>query len=361
MTGFEILDLVIGMIFIYFLLSLICVSLQETYARLWKLRMSNLKKWLTDTFNRDSSGETGLGSRIWCNIIVDGLTQSKRGASYLSRNTFVQALLHEIHYGTTGSPGKSQPYNENILPYDFDSLKNSIIESELLSSSIKRMLLQLHHDSFSNLETFKLKIGTWFDEAMERNSGTYKKRAQNSVLIFSFIVTIALNVDSIKLANYFYDNKDEAARVADAAEAMIKDKAVIERVQALKNHVSDTLAPGDTTLLAAIQSDVESIRKQQQQLAALRLPIGWNCSDEEAQQNSSSNTKNAEAKDSDDQPWYVTLIGWLITAIAVSLGAPFWFDTLNKLVNLRSSGRKPEEIKPNEAPTATSSTEKAFA
>jgi hypothetical protein len=41
------------------------------------------------------------------------------------------------------------------------------------------------------------------------------------------------------------------------------------------------------------------------------------------------------------------LLGWLITAFAVSLGAPFWFDLLNKFVNVRASGKPPEE-KPKE-------------
>jgi hypothetical protein len=36
-----------------------------------------------------------------------------------------------------------------------------------------------------------------------------------------------------------------------------------------------------------------------------------------------------------------TLGGWILTALAVSLGAPFWFDVLNNFVNLRLSGAKP--------------------
>ena len=44
--------------------------------------------------------------------------------------------------------------------------------------------------------------------------------------------------------------------------------------------------------------------------------------------------------------WYDAVtkaLGWIVTALAVSLGAPFWFDLLRKLVNMRSSGKKPEE------------------
>jgi hypothetical protein len=44
--------------------------------------------------------------------------------------------------------------------------------------------------------------------------------------------------------------------------------------------------------------------------------------------------------------------GWLLTIVAASLGAPFWFDLLNKFINIRSTGKAPEEDpkKPKEVP-----------
>jgi hypothetical protein len=40
--------------------------------------------------------------------------------------------------------------------------------------------------------------------------------------------------------------------------------------------------------------------------------------------------------------------GWFLTIVAVSLGAPFWFDVLNKIVKLRNAGRVPEKGKDQE-------------
>ena len=45
---------------------------------------------------------------------------------------------------------------------------------------------------------------------------------------------------------------------------------------------------------------------------------------------------------------FSAIIGWLITALAVSLGAPFWFDLLNKFMVIRSTV-KPHEKSPEEA------------
>jgi hypothetical protein len=39
------------------------------------------------------------------------------------------------------------------------------------------------------------------------------------------------------------------------------------------------------------------------------------------------------------------VLGWLITALAASLGAQFWFDTLGKLLKMRSAGPTPDEKK----------------
>ena len=37
--------------------------------------------------------------------------------------------------------------------------------------------------------------------------------------------------------------------------------------------------------------------------------------------------------------WVERIVGWLVTIAAVSLGAPFWFDLLGKVANLRGAGR----------------------
>ncbi len=41
--------------------------------------------------------------------------------------------------------------------------------------------------------------------------------------------------------------------------------------------------------------------------------------------------------------------GYLITALAISLGAPFWFDLLNKLMQLRTSIKQPTDSTTNKS------------
>ena len=82
-----------------------------------------------------------------------------------------------------------------------------------------------------------------------------------------------------------------------------------------------------------------------QQLGTLGLPIGWRpC----------ATCYHTRFKFT-DECWLgcwkynltgaggLTIFGWLLTAFAVCLGAPFWFDMLNRLVNLRGTGANPAE------------------
>jgi hypothetical protein len=277
-----------------------------------------------------------LAKKLWDNIIIDGLTQDDKAASYIPREVFVSALFDEIHYNSDdkeerkkGGIGDNGSTKE---PYDFNSIRESIETSTLLPNRIKRVLRQIHSESYGNLESFKERLERWFENAMERNAGTFKKQAQKWVLIFSICVTVFLNVDSVKLIDYFYRNPAEAGRIADAAEKKLKDKVVV---------VSDT---SKTT-----KKLLEDVKLGINELKDLKLPIGWR-------------KENLKRSFCNPNPWtnagniLMTLLGWFITAIAVSLGAPFWYDTLNKLVDLRSAGKKPTTATASNTSTSSSAT-----
>lgn len=324
MGALHFLDLVIGLVFIFFLLSIICVSLQELYANFSNKRSKDLEKWIQNTFNLNGIAG-GLGDRLWKNIMVDGLTAKNRQASYIPKEVFVSALLDEIYYGSDDSKAKTcENCNKEAQlitfkePYDFSSLLQAI-ENPAVKMPIpfQRVIRQVYAESHQNLETFRMRLERWFEMAMERNTGTYKKGTQIFTFIAAFIVTISLNVDAIKLASHFYDNPEEAKRIADQAEVYINNNPTL-RNKIDENEFKETVK--------TIQADIKRIKE-------LKLPIGW-----------------AECK---FEPRSIP--GWIITWFAVSLGAPFWFDTLNKLVNLRAAGKMPNG---GSSPTTTDSNSK---
>ncbi len=328
MGVFHFLDLVIGLAFIYFLLTIICLSLQELKANLFKERSKNLEKWIKDTFNEKKiynkkSGLGDLGDRIWKNILIDGLTQSKRTVSYIPNEVFVSALLDEIYYGSDdsnqGRNSESELENDQELSnglkptYDFHSLRAAIESpSSLLPKPFQRVIRQIYSESHENLETFRMRIERWFELAMVRNSGTYKRKTQWWTFGFAVVVTLGINVDTIKLASHFYDTPSEAKRIADQAEMYIQNN------------------PGLVTKSEIeFEETVKTIRADINKINELKLPLGW---------------AGYERVGFTKEGWmtiFKFLPGWIITIFAVSLGAPFWFDTLNKLVNLRAAGKAP--------------------
>ena len=122
-----------------------------------------------------------------------------------------------------------------------------------------------------------------------RVAGWYKRQAQMMIFVIAGTVTLATNASSIHMAEELWRN--DTLRTEVAAQAQV----------------------------AAQESDVS--RLEANNLESLdAFPIGWRVAPSGA------------------LDWFKTLLGWLITTAAVSLGAPFWFDLLSRVANLRGSG-----------------------
>jgi hypothetical protein len=122
-------------------------------------------------------------------------------------------------------------------------------------------------------------------------------------------MAIALNVNTIKIARELATNT--AARDAVVA-------AAIEYVKAHPDPAVPPTTPADPK---------QSINTLTKELQALPLPIGWSALPD---------FKHVEIRSA-----LLALLGWFLTACAVSLGAPFWFDLLNKIISLRSAVKLP--------------------
>ena len=157
-------------------------------------------------------------------------------------------------------------------------------------------------------------IEGWFDSATERITGYYKRRTQWIVLALGLAVAIAVNVDTITVARSL--SYDTAMRNSLVAAAQEYAKAPPVAGQEAK--------PPE-----------ERVKQNLKEIQKFGLPIGWNLEDERTVPPFPSWT------------WLLKLIGWLLTAMAISLGAPFWFDLLNKFMTARSTLKptKPEEPK----------------
>lgn len=289
MFGSELLEIAIGLVLVYLLLSLICTTLTEFIARAYAMRSKNLEDGLRNLLE----DETKL-TELYNHPLIAKLAQKDKGhalenrsgkPSYIPTRNFALALLDIV-----------APRGNDDAPKSFAEIRTAVTG---LPDSLKKPLLTFLDNANGDISEARENIETWFDDNMERVSGWYRRKAQIVTLVLAAVVSILFNVDSIALANSFSQDATLRAAVVAAAE---------QRVNA------QTSVPDESLEVAELQAE----------MAALKLPIGWSTPPE-------------------GFTGWLSLIGGLaITTLAVSLGAPFWFDILSKIMNVRATG-KPEQ------------------
>jgi hypothetical protein len=186
-------------------------------------------------------------------------------------------------------------------------------------------------------EAFRQNLESWFNDAMQRVGGWYKRWTQRVLLALATVVVIVSNADTVMLIQRLsQDNALRASLVSAAQEA----------VKSMPNPESPEIIPPGGAKPQGEEGRIQHgeddrIQFVLQKARDLKLPVGWSL-------------------DNPNDPGYFLppelslefarwvlykLFGLIISIFAVSLGAPFWFDMLSKFVNLRSAGTPPGETK----------------
>jgi len=330
MFGSAILDVAIGMIFIYLLMALMVTALTELIAAWLKWRAQNLIRGIKNMLTDD-----GLAQKLYSHPIVKCLYKDAKGPSYIPSRTFTLALLDII------SP------TDPTGPRTITDIEQKL--SQLPEGDLKKTLTVLLDEARHDLEKFEESVETWFNNSMERLSGWYKRKSQLVNVILAVVVAVAANADSISIAKSL--SSDPALRASVAAEAQ----------EFAKTHADDLVPPqtppadsesakaDPEAAKKAAQERATQVKKQlddyRQQIQKLGVPIGWT--------ERKPGVEDPRNPPEDVGGWIKKILGLLLTAIAVSLGAPFWFDMLNKVINIRSAGKAPEEKQkePKKTPT----------
>jgi hypothetical protein len=314
MSGLDFLDLVIGLIFIYLIYSIACSTLWEILISFSHLRGKMLFRWIYNSFG---DKESDLGKLIANHPMIKGLTRKADSLpSYISSNVFTDVLLDLI---------SSKAPKSEVLHFDISMIEKKLEETDLLNNDLKRVFLQYFSEAEGKLNVAKERISKWYDEAQERLLGAYKKKLQWWIFVISLVLVGVTNADTFKLSSYLYNNDEAREAIANKASLYVQDSSVVRLISAIDT--AKIAAIGNLSqdeIVKKMAKDFETIKSLDKELKQAEIPIGW---------------KNEKIDDFWD---YVKKIGGLLlTALAVSMGSPFWFDMLSKLVNLRSSGVKP--------------------
>ena len=309
------LDVAIGLIFIYALYSLITTTLTELVSTWINIRGRVLRgaiiRMLDDEKPTQSPGKIPngelsrvfltrpeikyLGNKKW-------FSKNSRRPSYIKPKTFGKALINTLYASYEGEN------NFKILISKLDD-KNPTHE----------FLINLISEAKNNTDKFKSLAEEWYNETMERVSGWYKKWIQLITFMVSLFIAFSMNVNTIEIAQKLSTD----------------DEARIELVNAATNFLE---SQDDSTIMSLNKEELDKIKKLNTQLNDLLL--------ETEKEKTIINLEYPNIK-SEINEWWSYLLGCLITAIALSLGAPFWFDLLNRLVKLRGSGIQEKTTKNN--------------
>jgi hypothetical protein len=169
---------------------------------------------------------------------------------------------------------------------------------------LRAPLLGFVYTAEGNLGRLQQSIEQWFDDAMDRISGWYKRKVQIALGVYAIVLVLALNIDSLALARTLWSDPTlRQAIVAAASQPPNQDPSKVEG--------------------------------QLDELSALHLPIGWTSTDPQ------------RSVPQDLPALLAKLAGLLITVLALLLGAPWWFAVLTRIASMRSSGPPPPQ--PDEA------------
>jgi hypothetical protein len=283
MFNSTILDVAVGLIFTFLAVSLVASTITEALASFFKWRSSTLLDGIKNLLN-DPKFE-GLARDVYNHALVNprgnGKAVSKADVAatapaYVDPTQFATALI--------------------------DVAQTKKIEDEQL----QQLLNGVSSRAAGNVEKAKAELAAWFDSAMDRVSGAYKRKAQAASFIVALLAAVILNVNTIHVAKMLW----QQPMVTKAIQSDISISANDAAANAVK------------------------------QVNMLGLPIGWQA-DELTKVWSEPRTFFS----SPSLTWVEALLGWLITAFAALFGAPFWFDALQKIVRLKGSGPSPAEKK----------------
>ena len=340
MTNIPILDLIAGMIFIYFLMSIISNAFFEILSSFMDIRAKMLEKWIRAAL-------PNLADTILDHTLVNGVSEPGKSNAYLTGKNFSLALIDTIAQKANAVPQNLTKLSEmidkvktdypDLIPDDLKrSLQLFIVEAQQASTTVGQLKteFELYHDQ----------VETWFNSMMDRLTGLYKRYASKTTLVIALSASFILNIDSINIAEYLYANKDAREKLAIAAYDARSDSAYIAKVNQIKAQKATppvTTTDSLLTIVKKIEQKINSIDSTKKYLGTL-IPIGWNTDSE-------INVFKSQHYNMKCDFWIYTLyyiskiFGLMITVFAISMGAPFWFDMLNKVANLRSS-LKPESV-----------------
>ena len=309
MFGSQAIEVAIGLVLAFFLLATAASAVVEVISALYQKRAQDLEAALnrmqgasgtaTDLVGKPQSKvqETSVFMAISPPDVKRGIWPIKWGTvkpSYLSAKAFADAVAEMIVKAKHATTTADELY-------------------DALPPTLRDRLQPIVSEVKSDATAIKAGLESWFDDTMARLEGSYKRWAQIWLFVVALALVIGANASAYRMADVLYRDPAVRAAVTQSATA--------------------TATAGQSADSQSITDNLDKVADTVSSLDSLGLPVGWH------HWNKPGGT-------------WATILGWLVTALLVMLGAPFWFGVLTKLVSLRSTGERPAKA-PDDSTSAT--------
>lgn len=308
--GLDILEIAIGLSLVYLFLSLVCSAVSEGLETVLKNRSRDLERGLREMLGDEDGSQLvhllynhpliqGLFRDRYCDkLLRNRLFRSgkvyagKTLPSYIPSRHFALALMDIIVPVSPATPsGASGALGRDSAAAPTPTL--AALRAAAAAFPVKevsRAVMLMIDASANDITRVRESFEHWFDSSMERVAGWYKRRTQVIIFVVAITASGVLNLDTVEIARRLAtDSAVRSSLVATAGE-YAKQKQMN---------------------LPVIKQDIDNL--------SLGIPVGWNTAPGNGYQ------------------WLLKLVGILASALAATLGAPFWFDVLNRFISVRSS------------------------
>ena len=298
MFNSPIIEIAIGLILLYLVLGLICTSVNEFLAQLLSLRSENLADAIHGLFTGPDRHR--IAEDILQHPLVQSLSRKQLGLNLAGGGKFVGEVTK--------------------LPSSIPATTFSIVLTDLLSKSLhgpedlqydKEITDLLSLLGMTSINKDVKKVEEWYDGAMERASGWYKRKTQVLSFLVSFAIVIVINADTLVMVDRLSNSPQDRAKIAAYASQVVTSNSSNNAVDDEDRKINVPTGLQETSMSF----------------------MGWTSGD------------SSDPRKMPENPggWVLKIFGLSLSAFAAALGAPFWFDILSKVMTVRTGGSQPSD------------------
>ena len=299
MFGSQAIEVAIGLALVFFTLALAASAITELISQAMKKRSKDLRNAIgrivagqPQNLTASEADAAKFVTKLYSTSPIASLVAAaKRNPSYIAASAFAEGVREVLEDGAD-------------VKKEIDKLPEGLRKRAQVAWDRTDGKLEKKEEK---LERVQADLEGWFDKSMDRLSGVYKRWSQVVVLAASVVIVLLVNADSVKIASELWEAPALRDAMVGAADTVVE--------------------PTDPATISQAAEEIASIE-------ALGLPLLWDCPE-----TGCGGFGDWVDRIADEAPQRA--LGWIITILLVSLGAPFWYGALTRLTSLRSSGGKP--------------------